>query len=96
MKILTLFLALFLTFLPESTPNVFFSQGGQQEVCWEEADELEEEAILRIPLRLHKRVLPPSQLYLGGVVSVPVQKTIEVPVHLRFERQWLTCRRLRL
>ena len=42
MKILTLFLALFLTFLPESTPNVFFSQGGQQEVCWEEADELEE------------------------------------------------------
>ena len=37
MKILTLFLALFLTFLPESTPNVFFSQGGQQEVCWESA-----------------------------------------------------------
>ena len=96
MKILTLSLALFLTFLPESTPNVFFSQGGQQEVCWEEADELEEEAILRIPLRLQKRMLPPSLTHLGNVVSVPVHKSTELTIQLFFERQWLTCRRLRL
>ena len=46
MKILTLFLALFLTLLPESVPVSHYSQG--QEVCWEEVNDVEEEAVIRI------------------------------------------------
>ena len=67
MKILTLFLALFLTFLPESTPNVFFSQGGQQEVCWEEADELEPISGTLFPsLYINPQNLPSSSFLKGS------------------------------
>lgn len=49
MRILTLFLALFLTLLPESVPSV--STSYEYDVCLEEmCDAVEEEAILRAPI----------------------------------------------
>ena len=41
MRILTLFLALFLTLLPESIPFNGYAHG--QDACWEEVDGIEEE-----------------------------------------------------
>ena len=57
MKILTLFLALFLTLLPEGAPAFNYSQG--QDVVLEEVNEIEEEAVFSSSQRLQKRVQTP-------------------------------------
>lgn len=54
MKILTLFLALFLTMMPESVPIFNISQG--QEICLEEVDDVEEEAVVSMSQRIQKRI----------------------------------------
>ena len=54
MKILTLFLALFLTMMPESVPIFNISQG--QEICLEEVDDVEEEAVVSMSQRIQKKI----------------------------------------
>lgn len=54
MKILTLFLALFLTMMPESVPIFNISQW--QEICLEEVDDVEEEAVVSMSQRIQKRI----------------------------------------
>ena len=94
MKVLTLFLALFLTLLPESVPYVNLSQG--QDVCLEEVCDVEEEAVIRSSQQTLKRVQVSSEI--PSAVYGPAY--VEVPNHYhfcyRFERQWLMSCLLRL
>lgn len=95
MKILTLFLALFLTLLPESVPVSPYSQG--QEVCWEEVNDVEEEAVIRTVQRSQKGIQVSSAVSSDdGRRPVPVQVFSILPVRFCFEKQWLTACRLRL
>lgn len=94
MKILTLFLALFLTLWPESAPVVNCTQG--QEVCLEVVDDVEEEAVIRTPQRTRETVLSFTGIH--PVVSRPVsgQTLTFQPIRFCLERQWLAIRRLLL
>ena len=94
MRILTLFLALFLTLLPENAHYVPFSQG--QDVCLEEVNDVEEDAVIRTERRAQEQdqtsLLPVSGDSFRCLIRLP-----ESPVsHYCFERQWLRCCRLRL
>ncbi len=94
MKILALFLALFLTIQPEDAPPVNYSQ--TQEVCCEDTDLVEEEAIIR-SFRSEQKQTQASPF----IVSPTEAATRRLPVGIistynRFERQWLTLCRLRL
>ena len=94
MRILTLFLALFLTLLPESDHFVPCSQG--QDICWEEINDVEEEAVIRLDQHSQKQVQT-SSLPIFEDPSVCFIRYPESPVsHYSFERQWLLCCRLRL
>ena len=94
MKILTLFLALFLTLLPESVPFVNFSQG--QDVCLEEGDDVEEEAFIRIPQRIPKKILTAFEAFSPEVNRASIQNLTYPLIHICFERRWLKACMLRL
>lgn len=95
MKTLTLFLALFLTFLPESAPVAHYSQG--QEVCWEMVDDVEDEAVIRTVQRSQKGIQANAALFRELCRRpVPAQAFTIPPVRFCFEKQWLTTCRLRL
>ena len=90
MKILTLFLALFLTLWPESAPVVNCTQG--QEVCIEVVDDVEEEAVIRTPQRTREIILS-----FTGIHPVVSRQTLTFqPIRFCLERQWLAIRRLLL
>ena len=94
MKILTLFLALFLTLLPEGAPAFNYSQG--QDVLLEEVNEIEEEAVFSSSQRLQKRVQTPSVTIPRVILPFTNQVFIFIPVHICLERQWLLSCSLRL
>ena len=94
MKILTLFLALFLTLLPEGAPAFNYSQG--QDVVLEEVNEIEEEAVFSSSQRLQKRVQTPSVIIPRVILPFTSQVFIFIPVHICLERQWLLSCSLRL
>lgn len=94
MKILTLFLALFLTLLPESVTFVSLPQG--QDICLEEVDDVEEQAVIRLPQRTPTRVLTPSLSLSTAPHPIPVPEITSHLVHYCFERQWLKACLLRL
>lgn len=89
MKILTLFLSLFLTLLPEKAPVTNTSY--YQDICFEEVYDGEEEAIIRIPKGTRASL----------EISLTEHKPVLIPVfhyhriHFCFERQWLTACTLR-
>ena len=94
MRILTLFLALFLTLLPESVPYVNTSFG--QDVCLEEVIDTQEEAIVRSPQRMTKEVRVSSYTELtdrkpGFIPVFGYRSTL-----FCFERLWLIACMLRL
>lgn len=96
LRFLTLFLALFLTWLPESAHFVSCAQG--QEICLEEVevDDVEEEAVIRSERRAQEQVLTSSLPVFGDAFS-SLRCIPEIPVsRYCFERQWLRCCRLRL
>ena len=96
LRVLTLFLALFLTWLPESAHFVSCSQG--QEICLEEVevDDVEEEAVIRTERRAQEQVQTSSLPVLVDSSS-RLRFILESPVpYFCFERQWLRCCRLRL
>ena len=94
MKILTIFLALFLTWLPESAPMVPISNG--QEVCTEEVCDVEEEAVIQTSRQEQKKApLPAESLPVSSCIE-PVSTESCYPDHPGSERHWLTCRKLRL
>ena len=94
MRILTLFLALFLTLLPEGGSYVSPSYG--QDVGLEEVCDVEEEAIIRTPQRWTEKVQAASDnlTTVPRAVFVPVQSYPPVPIC--FERRWLFACMLRL
>ena len=94
MKILTLFLALFLTLLPESVPFVNLSQG--QDVCLEVGDDVEEEAVIRLPQRIPKKILTTSEAFSPEVKPASIHNLTFHLIHFCFERQWLKACMLRL
>ena len=94
MKILTLFLALFLTLLPESAPFVSYSQG--QDICLEEVDDVEEEAVIRIPQRIPKKILTATDAFSPEIKPASIQNLTFHLIHFCFERQWLKACLLRL
>ena len=96
LRVLTLFLALFLTWLPESAHFASNSQG--QEICLEEVevDDVEEEAVIRTERRAQEQVQTSSLPVLVDSSS-RLRFILESPVpYFCFERQWLRCCRLRL
>ena len=94
MKILTLFLALFLTLLPEGAPAFNYSQG--QDVVLEEVNEIEEEAVFSSSQRLQKRVQTPLVIIPRVILPFTNQVFIFIPVHICLGRQWLLSCSLRL
>ncbi len=94
MKILTLFLAFFLSLLPESIPVANCSPG--EDVCYEVVDDVEEEAVIRTSRTLQKQ---PRVSSIGISAKTPrdcFYLPSHFPVHLCFERQWLSACSLRL
>ncbi len=94
MKILTLFLALLLSLLPEGIPVASYSAG--EDVCYEVVDDVEEEAVIRTFRAPQKQ---PRGSSIG--VSANTQRDSfylhsHFQIHLCFERQWLTACSLRL
>ncbi len=94
MKILTLFLALFLTLFPESVPFVNYTQG--QDVCVEEVCDVEEEAVIRSPQRAPERLQTSSEAPFVSFRPLFVRVLRHHSFHFCFERQWLKACMLRL
>ena len=92
MRILTLFLALFLTLLPEGVPFIDVTQG--HDVCVEEVCEVEDEATIRTPQRVQRRILTLSKVLFKGVNPHPIKVAFCHPVIFYFERQWLVACKL--
>ncbi len=94
MRILTLFIALFLTFLPESAPFEGFSQ--VQDVCCEDVEGFEEEAVIRTVVSEQCPAKESSKS--RPTVFSRYSSDIAEPNHHNFcfERQWLAHCRLRL
>ncbi|MBR1813553.1 MAG: hypothetical protein IJ773_06985 [Lachnospiraceae bacterium] len=95
MRILTLFLALFLTLLPESVSYVPTTSYGQ-EVCFEDASDVEEEAVLRAPQRVSEKVQTLSETVFADCKSGFAPVFHVRSLHVSFERLWLTACTLRL
>ena len=95
MRILTLFLALFLTLLPESDRFVPFSQ-EQEVVCLEEVNDVEEEAVIRLEQRSQQQVQTSSLTVFGDSFRCLIRLPESPVSHYCFERRWLRCCRLRL
>ena len=95
MRILTLFLALFLTLLPESVSYTNVPCG--QDVCLEEVcDEVEEEAIIRLPRRMTENVQTSTGDSPTEHNSFFVPLSHHSPIHFCPERLWLAACMLRL
>lgn len=96
MRILMLFLALLLTWLPDGTP-VQSPSLDRDWVCWENGVDMDEdEAILRTPQRLQERSGPaPSPIHAASSPQEMREIRLE-PLPICFERQWLMTCRLRL
>ena len=94
MRILTLFLALFLTLLPESA-HIVASPWGQ-DVCLEEVTDVEEEAVICAERLTQKEVRTSSEYSFGNSRNYSLQSTPLTFVHACFVVQWLRCCRLRL
>lgn len=95
MRILTLFLALSLTLLPESVSYANTTYYGQ-EVCAADVSDAEEEAILRSPQRMAENVQASSETESGGPWPVFSPLVHYRSVHYCFERLWLAACTLRL
>ena len=96
MRILTLFLALFLTLLPENIPALNFSQG--QDVLMEEVVDVEEDVVIRTfrTVRIQAQEPTVSSLCKGLLPSLFRRRDFHKTQSECFERQWLTNCRLRL
>ena len=94
MKILTLFLALFLALLPDSVPFVNNTLG--QDICVEEVCDVEEEAIIRSPQRTPERLQASSEPLFKTFKPAFIRVPRYHPIHFCFERQWLKACMLRL
>lgn len=94
MKILTLLLALFLTLLPES--DTYVSYSSWQDVCFEQVDDVEEEAVIRTSRMQQKQLLMCSEPGFQGFHLGLFQVKRFHSVHFFFERQWLMTCALRL
>ncbi|MBR0244873.1 MAG: hypothetical protein IJQ61_00165 [Bacteroidales bacterium] len=95
MRILTLFFALFLTLRPECVPYANTTFYGQ-EVCFEDACDAEEEAVLRTPQRVSEKVQALSETVFADCKSGFVPVSHVRSIHVSFERLWLTACTLRL
>ena len=94
MKILTLFLALFLALLPEGVPAADCPSG--QDTFLEQLDEVEEEAVIRTVQSQQKQLRIPADSF-----SAESRPNLNASADICltafcFERQWLRYRRLRL
>lgn len=94
MRILTLFLALFLTLLPEGVTYVDFSQ--TQEACWEDLDTLQEEAVIKTVQREQVQVREASPAISQRFPYCQSDIAVYQQVDFCFERQWHLHCRLRL
>lgn len=94
MKILTLFLALILALMPERVPFVNDSQ--VQDLCVEEVCDVEEEAVLRSPLRTPKRLQISFEEPFVAFRPVHVRAFCLPSIPLCSARQWLKACMLRL
>ncbi len=94
MRILTLFLALFLSLLPETVPFENYSQ--TQEVCCEDIDDVEEEAVIKTVQREQRQSKDSSISISQGICRSRVDISVNHPIEFSFERHWLTYCRLRL
>ncbi len=94
MKILMLFLAFLLSFLPESDPVATYSQ--TQEAYWEDVVDFEEEVVIKTI----RRELIQSIEFVKSVFQESFDCRTDIvgqhPADFCFERQWLTHCRLRL
>lgn len=90
MRILTLFLALLMTLLPESVPFVSTASYGQ-EVCLEEVCDVEDEAILRSLQRMLEKVQDTSETVSAGYMPVCIPVLHYRSIHICFERLWLAA-----
>lgn len=95
MRILTLFIALFLTFMPEETAidNAF---SRWQDVCYEQVDDVEEEAVIRSESRCQKQIDESRELDSLKRSCYTEYSAKPRFIHMCFERQWLTHCMLRL
>lgn len=94
MKILTLFIALFLALMPESVSFANNYQG--QDICFEEINDAEDEAVIRTPQQTLKKIQTPSESLSGRITPASIQDSAYHYVHLCFQRQWLIACILRL
>lgn len=94
MKILTLFLALLLSLLPEGTPVANCSPG--EDVCYEVVDDVEEEAVIRTSQTPQKQPRVSSTSVSEKTPRDFSHLPSHFPVHLCFERKWLTAGSFRL
>lgn len=92
-KVLALFLALFLASMPDASPFVNYT--NWQEVCTEEICDVEEEALIRTPQQKQQQVQVSLESISDSFRPVPVQTPLHL-FHHCFDRQWLKCHRLRL
>lgn len=94
MKILILFLSLLLTWLPENVPFVNYSSG--QDVCLEQVDGVEEEAVIRTSQTQEKQPCTSSEPIFGEFYPGLFPSGQHIPVPYCFKRQWLRTCTLRL
>ena len=95
MRIPTLFLALFLTLLPDSV-SFFNTASYGQEICFEEICDTEEEAILRAPQRINDKIRASSESVFSDRKFVFIPLFHYRSIHFCFERLWLSACMLRL
>ncbi|MCR5828709.1 MAG: hypothetical protein K6G53_09900 [Bacteroidales bacterium] len=92
MKLLMLFLAFFLSFLPESDPVATYSQ--TQEAYWEDVVDFEEEIVIKTVRR--EQIIEITKSVFQESFNCRTDIVEPHPVDFWFERQWLTHCRLRL
>lgn len=93
-KIVTVFLALFLTLLPENVSFNNFSQDPS--ICFEETEGLEEEAVIQAPAPSRRQPQLPSASVTFRPSAFYSYKSPYIPVICCFEKQWISVCRLRL
>ena len=94
MRILTLFLALFLTLLPENASVADISLG--QDVCCEMVNDVEEEAVIHTSQNRQEQPLTYPEVISERFRQGLSRSVKYSPVCFCFERQWLRACMLRL
>lgn len=89
MKILTLFLTLFLTLLPDGAPIASFPQG--QDVCMEEMVDVEEEAVMGFDRRVEKASRIDCGYSYHPFLCSHDFFCVNLSASFCFERLWLSC-----